>query len=237
MLKSLKRFGRSLLGIRNDTDFYSQGGEDAIVSNTFSYVIPVSNGFYVDIGAYHPYKHSNTQILYKAGWSGVNIDPRPGTKALFDKYRRRDINIEAGIARHDGEMTYFILEEGSTMNSFSRENLEKLGVFSQVKKTLTIPVFSLMSLLRRFPQIRDVDYLNIDAEGFELEILEGMDFSDCCPKVISIEQNGVFYLSELMSSDVAGFLSKKGYLPYAKNVLLPNVSTAFYIRSEFIGRQ
>src|SRR5690242_21075132 len=58
--------------------------------------------------------------LYKAGWRGINIDPRPGMTELFGKYRSEDTNIEAGVAERPGEMTYYVVEEGSTMRSEER---------------------------------------------------------------------------------------------------------------------
>lgn len=123
MLRKIKTQFRSFLGTKNDTDYYSQGGEDAIISKTFLYVLPVQKGFYLDIGAYHPFKHSNTYLLYKAGWRGMNIDPRPGAKKIFDKHRKGDLNIEAGIAAIDGKMTYYMLG-GDIMNTFSKKTLK-----------------------------------------------------------------------------------------------------------------
>ena len=232
MIKTIKRNIRFLLGIKNDTDYYSQGGEDAIASHTFSYVVPTQNGFYIDIGAYHPYKHSNTYILHKAGWRGMNIDPRPGIKKLFDRYRPNDINIEAGIGSEDKQMTYYILEEDQKMNSFSKESLEKLGAFESVKRTIDVPVYTLDSLLKKYPDIKNIDYLNIDAEGFEMEILSGLNFEKLKPKVISIEQNDVFTFADVFESSVCNFLSQKGFTPYAKNIILKNISTIFYIQND-----
>jgi hypothetical protein len=61
---------------------YSQEGEDLIASRLFP---NQSTGFYVDIGAHHPTRFSNTYLLYTKGWRGINIDPLPGSKELFDK--------------------------------------------------------------------------------------------------------------------------------------------------------
>lgn len=229
MIRHLKKQLRSLLGIKSETDYYSQGGEDAIISKTFAYFIPIPNGVYLDIGAYHPYKHSNTYLLYKSGWNGINVDPRPGTKLLFDKIRKRDINVEAGIGSRDGLMTYYILDENSTMNSFSKENLEKLGIFGHVKRTIEVPVFTVESLLKQYQKIKKIDYLNIDAEGFEMEILSGINYDAIAPKVISIEQNDILTFADVQESEACKLLSDKGYVPYAKNILLKNVSTVFYV--------
>lgn len=234
MIRKIKRGIRGLLGIKNDTDYYSQAGEDAILSKTFSFLLPVKNGFYIDIGSYHPFRHSNTYILYKAGWKGVNIDPRPGSKALFDRHRNRDINIEAGIGGDSGSMTYYMLDENSTMNTFSKDNLLKMGMFEQVKKTVEVPVFTFASLLEQYPAIKTIDYLNIDAEGFEMEILNGLNVDSVMPKVISIEQNDVLSFPEVLHSTAGKFLAARGYTAYAKNILLSNVSTVFYIRNEFL---
>ena len=230
MLKTLKRLGRSLIGIRNDTDFYSQGGEDAIVWNTFAYMTSIRSGSYLDIGAYHPFKHSNTYLLYKAGWKGFNIDPRPGSKALFDRYRKRDINIEAGVAAEDGTMTYYIVGESSTMNTFSKENLERLGLIDEVIRTVEVPVYSLASLSKKWPGAGEVNYLNIDAEGFEMEILRGLPEVSRLPEVISLEQNNVTTLKDVLESEPCSFLAELDYVPYAKNIILQRVATVFYIR-------
>lgn len=234
-MRKIKNLLRFLIGARNETEYYSQGGEDAIVSKTFSFLLPTVTGFYLDIGAYHPYKHSNTYILYKAGWRGMNVDPRPGTKALFDRYRKGDINIEAGVGASDAKMTYYIIDKDSTMNSFSKDNLQRLGVFDDVKETVEVPIRTLGSLLAEHPSIECIDYMNVDAEGFEIEILSGLDSISSKPKVISVEQNGVLTLSDVSESSTAVFLREKGYVPYAKNLILKDVSTVFYIRNEIMA--
>jgi FkbM family methyltransferase len=236
MIRQLKTKVRSLLGLRNETDYYAQGGEDAIVSKIFSYVLPVEKGFYVDVGAYHPFKHSNTYLLYKAGWRGVNIDPRPGSKALFDKHRPRDINLEYGVASQDGSLTYYMIGEESTMNTFSRENLERLGMMDAVTETVEVPVRKLSAILADHASGSDVDYLNIDAEGYELEILGELASSSIRPAVISVEQNGPLNLRDVLQSETCAFLSQNNYTPIAKNIIIRDISTVFYIREDDLHR-
>src|SRR6186713_1276577 len=69
---------------------YSQEGEDLILKRFFS---EKSGGFYVDVGAHHPKRFSNTYMFYKEGWSGINIDAMPGSMKLFNKVRSKDINL------------------------------------------------------------------------------------------------------------------------------------------------
>lgn len=73
---------------------YSQEGEDMILSRIFG---DKKNGFYVDVGAHHPFRFSNTYLFYKRGWLGINIDAMPGSMRLFDRFRKNDINIESAI--------------------------------------------------------------------------------------------------------------------------------------------
>lgn len=191
MIKKAKLLVRKLLGIKTDTYFYSQAGEDAIVWQIVKSILKIQNGFYVDVGAYHPFSHSNTYLLYKAGWRGMNIDPAYGMKKQFDRYRPEDINIEAGIAEENTEMDYYILEEGSTMNSFSKDNLKRIGQIQNISRTVSVPVFRLDYLISQYPALNKIDYLNIDAEGFEMEILRTVDFEKHAPSILSIEQNNI----------------------------------------------
>ena len=75
-------------------DSYSQEGEDLIINRLID---SKKNGFYIDIGAHHPFRFSNTYKFYKMGWNGINIDAMPGSMKLFREKRPRDINIECGI--------------------------------------------------------------------------------------------------------------------------------------------
>lgn len=74
---------------------YSQDGEELYLRAKFSKAV---SGFYVDVGAYHPYRFSNTYWAYKRGWNGINIEPNADAKELFDRVRKRDINLCCGIS-------------------------------------------------------------------------------------------------------------------------------------------
>lgn len=232
----LKARVRQFLGIEAETDFFSQAGEDAIVWNVFSYLARKETGTYVDIGAYHPVKYSNTYLLYKAGWRGINVDPRPGFKELFDRARPGDTNIEAGVGSSNGSLKYYFISEDSTLNSFSKENLERLRVFDQVTKTIEIPVYSLGTLFDRCGFSGSIDYLNVDAEGFEMEILHGISSLPSLPTLISVEQNGVTTLGEVLKSEPASFLESIGYEAIAKNVVVKDVATVFYFQKKTTGK-
>ena len=78
---------------------FSQEGEDLVLYRLLGHQ---TKGVYVDVGAHHPYRFSNTFKFYLLGWSGINIDPLPGSKQLLDEKRPRDINLEAGILNRNG---------------------------------------------------------------------------------------------------------------------------------------
>jgi hypothetical protein len=75
----LRRSLRKLLGYQEPEPYlnqsYSQEGEDMVLYRTFE---TVKEGFYVDVGAHHPDRFSNTYKFYKQGWRGINIDAMPG---------------------------------------------------------------------------------------------------------------------------------------------------------------
>lgn len=75
---------------------YSQEGEDLILKRFFS---NKEKGFYIDIGAHHPKRFSNTYLFYSKGWNGINIDAMPGSMRLFNQIRKRDLNLEVPIAK------------------------------------------------------------------------------------------------------------------------------------------
>lgn len=90
---------RNLYITRFHTKSYALQGEDLILREFFEYA---KNGFYVDVGAHHPFRFSNTYLFYQSGWRGINIDAMPGSMKLFNRFRPKDINIECGVAFNGG---------------------------------------------------------------------------------------------------------------------------------------
>lgn len=90
---------KNLYITRYATKSYAQEGEDLLLRRIFEHK---HNGFYVDIGAHHPFRFSNTYLLYKRGWRGINVDAMPGSIKLFAKFRPRDVNLECGVGLGGG---------------------------------------------------------------------------------------------------------------------------------------
>lgn len=146
----------------------SQFGEDK-----FLLTILPKKGTYVDIGCYHPHLYSNTYRLYKKGWKGVAVDPNPDMAPLWRVFRPRDRFINAAVGS-GGYITYYRYLDGA-YNGFERLNKE---IKDQVH-IQTIP-------LARIIPSEGTDFLNIDAEGMDKEILQSYDWRTN-PKVIAVE--------------------------------------------------
>jgi len=99
---------------------YSQEGEDLILLRIFE---KKRIGFYVDVGAHHPFRFSNTYRFYLRGWRGINIDPMPGSMRLFNKFRKRDINLELAVGENEDTLIYYMFNEPA-LNTFD-EGLAK----------------------------------------------------------------------------------------------------------------
>jgi hypothetical protein len=201
----------TFLNFKPDTPYqvisYSQEGEDMVLSRFFGHS---GTGFYVDIGAHHPFRYSNTYSFYKKGWRGINIDVLPGTTATFDKFRPRDINLELGIGPCE-EMTYYAFDE-PTFNTFSSEYMEKLVSSGkpviESKKIRTMPLSKVFEL--HLPSNTGIDFFSIDVEGMDLEVLKTNNWQLFRPKVILIE---AYYktIEQVIDSDINLFLAEKKY--------------------------
>ena len=175
---------------------YSQFGEDQVLLLLCK---DIDRGRYVDVGAFDPYRYSNTFLLYKRGWSGVNIDPNPEAIKRFKKKRPHDQNICSGVG-NEGILTYYQFSDPA-VNTFVAAEAEKWmnKTFLTFLGTTEIPVRPLSQLISGV-----IDVLTIDTEGMDLQVLESYDWKEI-PKIIVIEGNN----SE-------PFLRSKGYVLYAK---------------------
>lgn len=199
---------------------FSQEGEDLIVRSIFASKQDV--GFYVDIGAHHPYRLSNTFCFYEMGWSGINIDPIPNMKLLFDSHRHRDINLNLGVSNNSGEMKYFIFNEPA-VNTFNEQLAFELANESKHRcklvETKVVKVDTLANILNNHI-INDkfIDFMSIDVKGYELEVLQSNDWSRYRPKVLLVEIHNLDF-ENLHSNEVYKYLNDIGYKMIAKTLI------------------
>lgn len=195
--------------LKPSSRYYSQSGEDKIIEEIFS---KKEKGFYVDVGAFHPTHYSNTYLLYKKGWRGINIDPNIESIKLFNRYRANDLNIRIGISKDKEERDYYIFNHQSC-NTFSEK--VKIEVesrpyikFIRKDKVLCLPLREILD--RHLPNKTSIDLLNIDAEGLDMEVLISNDWSRFKPKVIVIEATD-FDKNNPEENEAYSFLRQKGY--------------------------
>ncbi len=175
------------------------------------------NGFYVDVGAYDPILFSNTYFFYLNGWRGVNIEARPRSQQAFNRIRPRDINLEVGVARAAGQLTYYFVGEDSTMNSFSRSFLEHIDMLKEVKREISIPVLPLAEIFRRYvPESQVIDFMSVDVEGHDLEVLQSNDWKRFRPRFVVVEDAEV----DAERSAIVRTMREHRYELCARNVII-----------------
>lgn len=196
---------------------WSQEGEDLILLRIFE---NKTNGFYVDIGAHHPQRFSNTHLFYKRGWNGINIDAMPGSMKSFERERPRDINLEIGIGLKDEILEYYIFNE-TALNGFSGE-LSKARHSAEsgysIVKILPVEVRPLSKVLERYvDKYREIDFFTIDVEGLDYDVLLSNDWELYRPKYILVEILGSS-LQEVASTKIGQLMRNKHYEVYAKSI-------------------
>lgn len=204
-LSSLNRFGRIS---------YSLAGEDLILARYFE---EKKTGFYVEVGAYHPVRFSNSYLFYKKGWRGINIDARPGSMKLFNKIRPHDNNIEAAVSDRKEELTYYMFNEPA-LNGFNKDisterETQKFKIIDkkQIKTNL------LADILDEHCQQKHLDFMSVDVEGFDLQVLKSNNWERFRPEIILVEDLDFDSLS-LNKSATAEFLITKGYRFFGKTL-------------------
>ncbi len=195
---------------------YSQEGEDMILRRFFEHQ---GTGFYIDVGAHHPKRFSNTYFFYKQGWKGINIDAMPGSMKLFNKYRPRDINIEKPVSDQKQVLTYYGFNEPA-LNGFSKELSESRDGLANYKIIFQkdLETSTLSNILdENLPKNQLIDFLSIDVEGLDLVVLKSNDWEKYAPRVVLVEVLRSS-LSMLECNEITNFLKQFNYEIYAKCV-------------------
>jgi FkbM family methyltransferase len=203
---------------------FSQEGEDLILKCIFS---GKKHGFFVDIGAHHPFRFSNTYLLYKQGWNGINIDAMPNSMELFHQYRYSDINLEMGIGDNQGELDFYVFNE-TALNTFDNNLKDKylqIGPY-ELSSVVKVKTDTLSNILEKYlPDDKKIDFFNIDVEGLDLNVLKSNNWSKFRPEFVLVEILDIKNMEDLLTNPISTFLSSVGYSIYAKTV-----NTVFYRR-------
>lgn len=192
---------------------YSQEGEDILLERL---VGEKKDGFFVDIGAHHARRFSNTYALYRKGWRGVNIDATPDSMASFNAFRPDDTNLELAISDKKDPLSFNMFKEGA-LNTFDKE-LAQSYVASGWESRGTVDIIPerLTDVLDKHVAAgQEIDLMSIDVEGEELHVLRSNDWDRYKPGIVIIEALDT-PLSRLNENPAIAFLEEKGFIPTAR---------------------
>ncbi|EKD52779.1 MAG: methyltransferase FkbM family [uncultured bacterium] len=193
---------------------YAQSGEDLIAWGELG---GRKQGYYIDVGAFHPKVFSNTYMFYKKGWRGICIDPNPEMEELFRKARPGDKFLNMGVGESRKVMEYFEFEDGAA-NTFSPEQAKKNQVEAGRKQigTRMVAIMPLKMIFEKYlPKGGKIDLLSVDVEGMDLEVLKSNDWKKYRPEMVVCEDLEFDY-KNWKKSDVTAYLDSLGYDLIAK---------------------
>ena len=188
---------------------FGQYGEDIIIHKIFSK--RVNNGFYVDIESFHPFRYSNTTYLWLKGWSGINVDANKKTVVKFKSIRSHDINVYGAVVTQDfaeKNRTITIYASNSAINPMGTCDQARAAVHRFTFKT-DVPTITVQEILSMAGE-RTIDFLNIDIEGLDQDVVQEIDFNRYKPKIICIEDAGES-ISDILKTKITTTLSAAGY--------------------------
>tara|TARA_B110000259_G_C14004497_1_gene397505 strand:+ start:242 stop:970 length:729 start_codon:yes stop_codon:yes gene_type:complete len=189
----------------------SQFGEEKFVLGFFN---KKYKGKFVDIGCFHPTRHNNTFEMYKLGWKGINIDLNFLTIELFNYFRTKDININAAISDSEIVKKLYFVDELNTQNTLEKNHLTFLknhhGVIENEISLREIKTKRLDRILDNY-EFYDIDFMNIDVEGHELNILNSIDFTKYKIKFICIEMIEHNDLAKLNNEKIIILMKKNNF--------------------------
>lgn len=193
---------------------FAQEGEDIALDRHFA---GRRSGFYVDVGCHHPFRFSNSYYFYRRGWRGICVDALPGTRQLFRRWRSRDIVVENGIAGRRGEMTYYMFDEPA-LNTFDEPLARQRIECTRYKliRSVQVPTDTLAAILAAHcPVGQQIDFLSVDVEGLDLQVLQSNDWDRYRPLTVIAECLGSS-LERIGTDPVVCYLTERGYALYAK---------------------
>lgn len=189
----------------------SQFGEDKKILELFDKNL---KGTYVDLGCFHPTRSNNTFKMYKRGWHGLNIDLNPLTIDLFNFARPSDINICSAISNKKIKKKLYFLGDLDSKNTLDLNHKNWLSNHFNINKKdfkiKKVKTNTLSNLLNKY-DFHKIDFMNIDIEGHELDVIKSIDFKKFDIKVICVEILNYDKFSKKRKNHIISYLEKNHY--------------------------
>ena len=189
---------------------YSHWGIDLIITKLLD---SKNRGIYIDVGCHHPFLNNHSYLLYKSGWEGINIDIDYNSIDMFNFFRKSDVNIQTAVTDHKGEVDLFFYHNRAAKNTISKE----FGSDAKEQKKINSDTLNNIIENSKFKNSK-IDFVSIDVEGNEMNVLNGFNLKKYKPKLILLEfilpNKKEFYekdINEITNSEVYKFLIKNEY--------------------------
>ena len=163
---------------------YSQNREDVVLARAFA---GVEKGLYVDVGANDPTVDSVTRYFYELGWRGINIEPQATLFAELMVARPYDVNLNIGIGQHSAQMVFHHVPDINGWSTFDAVTAARITESGHIVTDIVVPVERLDTVLSAHTSGAVVDFLKVDVEGFEQEVLGDVDWTVVRPRVLVVE--------------------------------------------------
>ncbi len=181
--------------------------------NILSYFGDKKDGFYVDVGCFHPMDRNNTYLLYLNNWRGINIDISQFSIDLFNFLRPDDHNINCAVSEKNQIVKIFFQKKLSQLSTTDEEQARK--VFQGKIKSKEIQSYTLDYILEKSKFYnKEIDLLDIDVEGTDYKVLLGLNFEKYKPKLICVE----IHNKNIKDDKIYKFLTNKGYTLIWSNI-------------------
>ena len=185
---------------------YAQHGDDIIIRAIF-HSLGIATPSYLDVGAHHPELISNTKLFYDNGSRGINVEPNPNLYEAFLEQRPQDINLNVGVGIQSEFREFYMIDSESGRNSFLKEVAEGF-VMDYPQFSITdvkeLPIFTIDQILKHR---LTPDFLTIDIEGMDYEVLQSINYCLHPFKIICVE------LQPYSEEDIRSLMTGVGYDP------------------------
>ena len=189
---------------------YSHWGIDLIITKLLN---SKNKGIYIDVGCHHPFLNNHSYLLYKSGWEGINIDIDYNSIDMFNFFRKSDVNIQTAVTDHKGEVDLFFYHNRAAKNTISKE----FGSDAKEQKKINSDTLNNIIENSKFKNSK-IDFVSIDVEGNEMNVLNGFNLKKYKPKLILLEfilpnKKEIYEkdINEITNSEVYKFLIKNDY--------------------------